>query len=420
MANCSVCNKPTSSTKSPVIAADDFRPLVRNGFLPDEPALQAYASLHPALIDAPLEKIRAQWIANAEQTHQDWLLCPECTARMKPYRPQAGKSKPWWLIGLGALAVIVLISIILAVRAAPKQKAVSIRNYKVAKSSFTSLDFSPDGTILATGSSEHFVDIWDTLSAQKVRSLRSHEERVNSVVFSPDGSLLASGSNDRTVCLWAVSSGELLHTLRGHSLAIVSLAFSPDGKTLASVDYGRSLYLWDAVKGEPISTRKDMPANISSLAFSRDGKQLAMGGLDGNIYLLDAQSLEQTGVLNGGDKHITSLAISPDGQTLAAGSDQGLIKLWNPTNSSLIRQFSANQSRISSLDFSPDGILLASGGEDGIATLWNLVSGKAEHTLVNYEEEVFPISQVSFSTDGTKLAISNSFDAKIWDMNDLP
>jgi WD40 repeat protein len=67
---------------------------------------------------------------------------------------------------------------------------------------------------------------------------------VFSVAFSPDGKLLASGSEDDTVKLWDVASGRELQTLRGHAGNVSSVAFSPDGKLLASGSSDGIIRLW--------------------------------------------------------------------------------------------------------------------------------------------------------------------------------
>jgi WD40 repeat protein len=65
--------------------------------------------------------------------------------------------------------------------------------------------------------------VWDVGSGECVKTLSGHSESVLSVSFSPDGSLLASGSSDETVKVWNVGSGECVKTLSGHSVCVVCL-----------------------------------------------------------------------------------------------------------------------------------------------------------------------------------------------------
>ena len=117
-----------------------------------------------------------------------------------------------------------------------------------------SVSFSSDGAILASGSSDGTVKLWDGEAQQSFTTLDEHTGEVSSVSFSRDGTLLASGSWDGTVKLWDVATQQSFTTLDEHTDEVSSVSFSRDGTLLASGSWDGTAKLWDMATRQNIAT----------------------------------------------------------------------------------------------------------------------------------------------------------------------
>ena len=86
--------------------------------------------------------------------------------------------------------------------------------------------------------------LWDVATRENIATFR-HTSEVSSVAFSPDGTILASGAFDSAIRLWDVATGENIATLEGHASFVLSIALSRDGTTLASGSSDGTVLLWD-------------------------------------------------------------------------------------------------------------------------------------------------------------------------------
>src|SRR5262245_7818950 len=113
--------------------------------------------------------------------------------------------------------------------------------------------------------------------------LEGHKRQVRCVAYAPDGKLLASGSNDKTVRLWDLMAAREVTTLPGHPGLVYCIAFSPDGRWLASGDYHGTTILWELATGRSLATFTghypgySLSDQVSSVAFAPNGQTLAIG-----------------------------------------------------------------------------------------------------------------------------------------------
>ncbi|KAL4862351.1 hypothetical protein BDV12DRAFT_203139 [Aspergillus spectabilis] len=281
--------------------------------------------------------------------------------------------------------------------------------------SVQSVAFSPDGQILASGSIDSTIKLWDIKTGTELQILKEHSSSVQSVAFSPDGQTLASGSEDDTIKIWDAKTGTELQTLKGHHTYYVqTVAFSPDGRTLASGHDDQNIKIWDAKTGSELQTLKGHSSSIRSVAFSPDGQTLASGSDDHTTKIWDTKTGTELQTLKGHSSFVQAVAFSPDGQTLASGSDDHTTKIWDAKTGTELRTLKGHLGPIQSVAFSPDGQILASGGSsDEIIKIWDVKAGTELQTLEGHSNYV---KSVAFSPDGRTLASgSDDKTINIWD-----
>ena len=226
------------------------------------------------------------------------------------------------------------------------------------------LAFSPDGKYLVAGfgqkhittrkSSPNPVKVWKVATRQPIQLLNGHTGYCTSLAFSKDGTLLASGSRDGTAIVWSTATWKPLQTLENRDRGTIDfddyggqneakpkfiedVAFSPDGKTLAMASDGGTMLLWDVAAGKHLETLKGHSSTVRAVVFSPDGRTLASGSADQTVRLWNVETRRVLMQLDPGNVRlgsVQSLDFSPDGtQLLAAGEDAAVWStapiVWN-------------------------------------------------------------------------------------------
>lgn len=275
------------------------------------------------------------------------------------------------------------------------------------------LVFSPDDQQLAIASHDT-VQLCEAKTGSALKTLKGHADNVSSVAFSPDGQLLASGSNDCTIRLWNIETGTTIHTMKEHSSIVHCVAFAPNNQHIVSASSDKTIRLWD-VKSGTVRTLKGHSNTVSSVAFSPDGQQLASASWDITVRLWELKTESTLRILKGHFGLISAIAFSPDSQQLASASDDTTVMLWEPKREETIQISDGHSARVHCIAFSPNGGQLASGSDDGTVGLWNSATGAGPCLLKGHRRE---ITFVTFSLDGMQLASSSDDGTiRLWDLN---
>ena len=314
---------------------------------------------------------------------------------------------------------------------------------------------SPDGKLVAAGyddSTNDVLYIWNTYKNTIRFELKEQPARITSVNFSPDGSLLATSSEDGLVKLWDPATGKIRRTITGFTDHVEYVEFTPDGRGLivSVVDQPDVIYNLASGKITPAQApaldplAKKMlqegyllPGTGSKILFSPNGKNVAVG--HGGIQVWDVQTSKLVAALSSDEAlSITGMTYSPDGNHLAVITSQGNVYSWDISTSKReldisVHPLSTGQVLLAiggnelgpgigagglteqGIAYSPDGKLLAVGNGAAIE-LYDPNTNSKVLTLEQTQPATHPTS-VSFSADGKYVyaALNRNRDAAVWD-----
>ena len=275
------------------------------------------------------------------------------------------------------------------------------------------VEYSPDGSLIASGSEDASVRIWGSSDGSLVRELIGHKEIVNDLSFSPDGTILASASNDGSVRFWDVGGGNLIRTIDPLIDRVYKVEFSPDGNLIAIGGNNCFIELRQVDSGifrrslpQPKCVERYQGMVWSwGIDFTSDGEEIITG--DGRTYCGGSIQRWEVGeyvpptLLEGYQLRTRDLDISPDDSTLTvAFIGSPVFWLMDAENGSLLETFRGHTYRVNSVVFSPDGEMIASGSRDKTIGLWEL-DGTLIHKLETHADA---INSIAFSPNGSALA----------------
>ncbi|OKH18415.1 WD40 repeat domain-containing protein [[Limnothrix rosea] IAM M-220] len=330
----------------------------------------------------------------------------------------------------------------------PKQGWQCIQVLEAHKDCVSALSFSDDQRLLASGSWDQQLKVWQVKDGQQLAQVQAHQQGLLDICFLDgfmdrllDGLLdgevrpygIATSSFESNVKIWHFDpdAGEmpefqLSQSLEQHEGAVYAIAYTPDGDLL-SASHDQTIRRWRPKDGDLLATGQDAGDQIEAIACAPEGNIFVTGGKEGLLKFWRSTDHQPIGSLGSDQPEaIAAIAIRPDGQLLVSAGESGNVYLWQLNVNKLtvlpetVPCFSlaAHNKAITTMRFSPQGNCLITGCVDGTIKIWQLGINEPLATLTLNDAAASPharLLSLALSADGSMLAAGSSDGRiKIW------
>ncbi|MEQ1647844.1 MAG: protein kinase [Hyphomicrobiaceae bacterium] len=274
------------------------------------------------------------------------------------------------------------------------------------------VQFAAQGRRIVSTGADATIRVWDSASAQAVKTLRSTDGVATSLAVYEN--LALTGHGDGTMVLWDLEAGQRLGSVKRSTDAITGVAFGADGEKLIAGSSDGKITLWYRQSNAAPQIVVDAhEASILSLQRVAGRSAIVSIGADRVVRMSKTETLSSVRSYRGAQAALTALDVSGDGRSIMGASGDGLIRLWSSSSSRLIKSFKAHDGAIAAVGFAPNGAVVVSAGVGGDVKVWD---GKRGKLLASFVAGHGQLRAVGFAQDGRRIVTAgDDGNVRLWD-----
>ncbi|GAB7351094.1 hypothetical protein MBLNU459_g1560t1 [Dothideomycetes sp. NU459] len=252
--------------------------------------------------------------------------------------------------------------------------------------------------------------------------LRDHNDEVWYLEFSHDGSMLASTSKDSTVVIYDTTTWRMIARLAHHhggggEVGVCYVAWSPDDRYILSCSQGKDVIVYEARSGNKMATIDHFTYPVTTAAWSPDGLSFVIGSQDskrplGLFQLSDQAQIHQWLDDDGSNMRVNDCSISNDGSRLAAITMDKRVLVYDFQTRLKIAEWTM-EDKLMCVSLSHDGKTLLVSMNEGRLLLLDSETGDTVQRYTGLKQSEFVIRS-AFGGAGENFVISGSEDSNVY------